>query len=133
MLVEGTRYSVLRAVAALLNTTALAAVEEVFEACDRTWRGIGPIADSGWRLRDGYSGFDAERRFDLWRGAAEEPHGCRSGEVLLGLIKPFECANFGTACTPRTPIGATMVSSEGACAAYHRYQPVGDARSSGHG
>ncbi|GHF71766.1 hydrogenase formation protein HypD [Streptomyces mashuensis] len=104
------------------NPTALRMIEEVFEVTDRAWRGIGPIPGSGWRLREEYRAYDAEHRFDVTGIRTEEPAVCRSGDVLQGLIKPPECPAFGTACTPRTPLGATMVSNEGACAAYHLYR-----------
>ena len=100
------------------NEAAQAVIAEVFAPVDRAWRGIGPIPESGWRLADRYAAFDAERRFDLAGITAEESPLCRSGEVLRGTLKPNQCPAFGTACTPRTPLGATMVSSEGACAAY---------------
>lgn len=106
------------------NVAAQAMVGEVFEVCDRRWRGIGTIAASGWRLAERYSAFDAELRFDVTSLEAVEPSRCRAGEVLQGLIAPDACEAFGTACTPRTPLGAPMVSSEGACAAYHRYRPI---------
>ena len=104
------------------NPAALRMIEEVFEVTDRNWRGIGPIPASGWRLTDAFRAYDAEHRFDVAGIRTEEPAECRSGEVLQGLIKPTECAAFGTTCTPRTPLGATMVSSEGACAAYYLYR-----------
>jgi hydrogenase expression/formation protein HypD len=104
------------------NTPAQAMVTDVFEVCDRQWRGIGEIPASGWRLSDRYAEFDAERRFGVSELDAPESELCRSGEVLQGLIKPHECEAFGKECTPRTPLGATMVSSEGACAAYYQYR-----------
>ncbi|MFH8370202.1 hydrogenase formation protein HypD [Streptomyces sp. NPDC018031] len=104
------------------NPVALRMIEEVFEVTDRAWRGIGTIPASGWRLAAAFEEFDAERRFDVTGVRTAEPGVCRSGEVLQGLIKPHECEAFGTTCTPRTPLGATMVSSEGACAAYHLYR-----------
>ena len=104
------------------NPAARAVLDEVFETCDRTWRGIGPIPQSGWRLRGDWAVFDAERRFDVGGITASEPAACRAGEVLQGLCTPPECEAFGTACTPRTPLGAPMVSGEGACAAYFRYR-----------
>ncbi|NGO49349.1 hydrogenase formation protein HypD, partial [Streptomyces sp. YC419] len=104
------------------NPAAVHMIEEVFEVTDRNWRGIGPIPASGWRLTDAFRAYDAEHRFDVTGIRTEEPAECRSGEVLQGLIKPTECAAFGTTCTPRTPLGATMVSSEGACAAYYLYR-----------
>jgi hydrogenase expression/formation protein HypD len=103
-------------------------VGEVFDTCDRAWRGIGMIPASGWRLSQTYADFDAELRFDVTGIVTEESGLCRSGEVLQGLIKPVECAAFGRECTPRSPLGAPMVSSEGACAAYYQFrrleQPV---------
>ncbi len=104
------------------NLHAQRMLEEVFEVCDRTWRGIGEIPRSGWRLTDAYRSFDAEAKFDVTGIDAAESKLCRSGEVLQGLIKPFECPAFGTTCTPRSPLGATMVSNEGACAAYFQYR-----------
>jgi hydrogenase expression/formation protein HypD len=106
------------------NPTAQAMLAEVFEVCDRSWRGIGMIPRSGWRLRPAFAAQDAEQRFAVGDLRAEEPTECRAGEVLQGLIKPEECECFGTTCTPLTPMGATMVSSEGACAAYHQYRRV---------
>ena len=97
-------------------------LEDVFEVCDRQWRGIGEIPLSGWRLSDRYADFNAELRFGVSDIDTPESEICRSGEVLQGLIKPHECEAFGTTCTPRNPLGATMVSSEGACAAYHQYR-----------
>ena len=104
------------------NPAARALVEDVFQVTDRGWRGIGVIPDSGWRLAERYREFDAEYRFDVTDIDTEESSVCRSGEVLQGLIKPHECAAFGKECTPRNPLGATMVSSEGACAAYYLYR-----------
>ena len=115
-----------RAVADEGNPAARALLAEVFETCDRDWRGIGMIPASGWRLRDGLRGFDAEERFaaDIGPITAVEPPECRAGEVLRGLITPAECEMFGTVCTPRTPLGATMVSGEGTCAAYYAHRRV---------
>jgi len=109
------------------NPVARALLARVFEVCDRTWRGIGPIPDSGWRLRPDFRAFDAEARFDVGRIHAVESPLCHSGEVLQGLIAPTGCPAFGRECTPRTPLGATMVSDEGTCAAYftHRRVAVG--------
>jgi hydrogenase expression/formation protein HypD len=104
------------------NVAAQRMLADVFEVCDRRWRGIGEIPASGWRLSDRYRDLDAEVRFDVTEVDAPESAVCRSGEVLQGLIKPNECAAFGRECTPRHPLGATMVSSEGACAAYHQYR-----------
>ena len=111
-----------RAVLAGGNVPAMAMLQDVFEVTDRTWRGIGMIPASGWKLSGRYGDFDAERRFDVMDIHTQESSICRSGEVLQGLIKPHECAAFGKECTPRKPLGATMVSSEGACAAYYTYR-----------
>ena len=111
-----------RAVQAAGNSPAKAMLQDVFEVTDRTWRGIGVIPQSGWRLSPAYREFDAEHRFAVADIRTEESAVCRSGEVLQGLIKPHECAAFGKQCTPRNPLGATMVSSEGACAAYYLYR-----------
>lgn len=111
-----------RAVRAEGNPAAKAMLNDVFEVTDRGWRGIGTIPDSGWKLSARYRDFDAEQRFAVDDLHTEESSICRSGEVLQGLIKPNECAAFGTLCTPRNPLGATMVSSEGACAAYYLYR-----------
>jgi hydrogenase expression/formation protein HypD len=93
-------------------------LEDVFEVCDRKWRGIGSIPMSGYRLRDELRDHDAERIFDVASIETEESPECIAGQVLLGAKKPLDCPAFGTRCTPSTPLGATMVSSEGACAAY---------------
>ena len=106
------------------NKPAQKMLAEVFELSDRSWRGIGTIARSGWRLSAAYRQFDAEERFQVGHLKVEESSLCRSGEVLQGLIKPNQCEAFGKECTPRTPLGATMVSSEGACAAYFNYGRV---------
>lgn len=109
------------------NRAAQRMLDEVFEVTDRTWRGIGTIPASGWRLSDAYKEFDAARRFDVTGIRTQESPLCHSGEVLQGALKPNECPAFGTACTPRTPLGATMVSGEGACAAYYHYGRFRDA------
>ncbi len=111
-----------RAVAAEGNPVAVRMLEDVFEVVDRAWRGIGMIPQSGWRLSERYREYDAEYRFSVRDIQTQESSICRSGEVLQGLIKPHECAAFGKECTPRNPLGATMVSSEGACAAYYLYR-----------
>ena len=111
-----------RAVSAQGNAVAQEVVADVFETCDRAWRGIGMIPQSGWELSPRYAEFDAERRFDVAGIHTEESGLCRSGEVLQGLIKPYECAAFGKECTPRMPLGAPMVSTEGACAAYYQFR-----------
>ncbi len=103
------------------NRAAQQVLAEVFEPCDRAWRGLGVIPQSGWRLRAPYRDLDAQHRFAIGELHVQESPICRSGEVLQGKIKPNQCPAFGTLCTPRTPLGATMVSSEGACAAYYNY------------
>ncbi len=103
------------------NRAAQQLLREVFEVTDRAWRGIGVIPQSGWRLNADYRAFDAEERFQLGAIRTEESPLCRAGAVLQGAIKPSECPAFGKECTPRHPLGATMVSSEGACAAYYNY------------
>jgi hydrogenase expression/formation protein HypD len=100
------------------NPAAMAVVDEVFETCDRAWRGIGVIENSGLRLREAYAAHDAELRFPHEGVPASESEICIAGDVLRGRAKPHECPAFGTLCTPETPLGAPMVSTEGACAAY---------------
>ncbi|HSE27939.1 MAG TPA: hydrogenase formation protein HypD [Gemmatimonadales bacterium] len=96
-------------------------VERVFELVDRKWRGIGNIPRSGLALREEFLAWDAERKFGLGDVTVEEPVECHAGEVLQGRMKPHQCPAFGTLCTPERPLGAPMVSSEGACAAYYNY------------
>ncbi len=103
------------------NPEARALISSVFEVSDRNWRGIGMIPESGFRLRDKYKDFDAEQIFDLSAVTTKENKECISGLILQGLKKPVDCPAFGTTCTPQFPLGATMVSSEGACAAYYSY------------
>ncbi|MCK4832516.1 MAG: hydrogenase formation protein HypD, partial [Anaerolineales bacterium] len=103
------------------NTPAQQVIEQVFQECDRKWRGIGEIPGSGWCVRPDFASFDAARRFETGQITAHESPLCHAGEVLQGLLKPYQCPAFGTDCTPRTPLGAPMVSAEGACAAYHNY------------
>jgi hydrogenase expression/formation protein HypD len=103
------------------NQAAQTLLAQVFDVTDRSWRGIGEIARSGWKLSDAYRDYDAEYRFSVSTMRAQESPICRSGEVLQGNLKPNECAGFGHECTPRHPLGATMVSTEGACAAYYNY------------
>jgi hydrogenase expression/formation protein HypD len=104
------------------NRSAQQLVREVFQVVPRKWRGIGEIPRSGFGLTEKYAAFDAEQKFGVARLRVEEPSECLSGLVLQGKIKPNECPAFGTRCTPEHPLGATMVSSEGACAAYFRYR-----------
>jgi hydrogenase expression/formation protein HypD len=99
-------------------------LNEVFEVVDRKWRGIGVISNSGYRLREEYSDFDAEKIFKLEDMKIEESADCIAGLVLQGIKKPFECAAFGNLCKPEHPLGAPMVSTEGACAAYFNYRRV---------
>lgn len=110
-----------RAVTLKGNQPAQAILAEVFEVTDRAWRGIGSIPASGWQLNAAYRDFDAETRFGVGDIHTHESALCRSGDVLQGHLKPNECPAFGKECTPQSPLGATMVSSEGACAAYYRY------------
>lgn len=104
------------------NPAARQTLADVFVVTDRQWRGIGMIPRSGWTLAPQYSDFDAERRFGVGHLQVAESAECHAGEVLQGLLKPHECPAFGRTCTPRTPLGATMVSSEGACAAYYQFR-----------
>ena len=106
------------------NRRAQALIAEVFEVQPQAWRGIGTIAASGWQLRPAYAEFDARRRFATvcGEGAVGEDPECRSGQVMLGVLKPPACPAFGRRCTPEHPLGAPMVSAEGACAAYYRYR-----------
>jgi hydrogenase expression/formation protein HypD len=110
-----------RVVSSQGNQPAQAMIRQVFEPCDRKWRGIGEIPDSGWRLRSEFAAFDAEQRFPVSDIHAEESMECIAGQILQGLIIPPRCPAFGKECTPEHPLGATMVSGEGACAAYYRY------------
>ena len=103
------------------NLSAQQLIGKVFEVGDRKWRGIGSIPMSGYHLRDEFSRHDAEKLFDVAEIATLEPAICISGEILRGLKKPHDCTAFGAACTPQHPLGATMVSAEGACAAYYAY------------
>jgi hydrogenase expression/formation protein HypD len=123
---EANRYDVenaySRAVTREGNKPAQDLINTVFVECDRKWRGIGMIPLSGWRLRDEYADFDAEKRFAVENINTKESPLCISGLVLQGRKKPNECPAFGKECTPEHPLGATMVSSEGTCAAYYRYR-----------
>jgi hydrogenase expression/formation protein HypD len=109
------------------NQPAQELIKKVFQVVPRKWRGVGEIAQSGLGLRKAYAPFDAEKKFGVADHHVEEPADCQSGLVLQGRIKPHECPGFGTKCTPGHPLGATMVSSEGACAAYYRYRRRPDA------
>ena len=106
------------------NIAAQEHIAQVFEECDRKWRGIGTIPMSGWQLKPEFDAFNAERKFDVGEIKAEESSLCIAGQILQGMNKPQGCPAFGTLCTPEHPLGATMVSSEGACAAYYRYGRV---------
>ena len=103
------------------NVAAQKLIAQVFEVTDRKWRGIGEIPRSGYRLRDEFAAFDAEKRFDIGALSVQESPLCIAGEILQGLKKPPACVAFGKACTPEHPLGAPMVSPEGACAAYFQY------------
>lgn len=104
------------------NEPAQRLMQQVFDVVDRQWRGLGSIAASGLALKPEYNHWNAEHRFAVTGINPQEPTQCRSGEVLQGLIKPVQCSEFGSRCTPEHPLGATMVSSEGACAAYYHYR-----------
>ncbi len=104
------------------NPAAQRVMGQVFEVTDRVWRGIGPIPQSGYRLREEFAAFDAEKLFGVREITAAEPAECLSAQVLQGLRKPPECSAFNTRCTPESPLGAPMVSTEGVCAAYYRYR-----------
>ncbi|NIO40649.1 MAG: hydrogenase formation protein HypD, partial [Burkholderiales bacterium] len=104
------------------NEAAQAAMREAFQVIPRSWRGIGEIPDSGLGLADAYADLDAERRFGPVKTGETNDNRCLSGLVLRGKCKPTDCPEFGTRCTPDHPLGVTMVSSEGACAAYYRYR-----------
>ena len=103
------------------NPVALAAIDEVFETCSATWRGLGEIPGSGYRIREEFADFDAMRRFQPDVEEVREHKGCRCGDVLRGIMAPSECPLFRKVCTPENPVGPCMVSSEGSCAAYYRY------------
>ena len=109
------------AVSAKGNLRAMSILKSVFKPCDSAWRGLGNIPSSGLDLRDKYSGYDASKRFHVELMASTEPGGCRCGDVLRGIITPAMCSNFGSNCTPESPLGACMVSSEGTCAASFQF------------
>jgi hydrogenase expression/formation protein HypD len=117
----GVENQYVRAVTETGNLPAQRLIQQVFEVADRQWRGIGAIPASGYRLRPEFARFDAEQRFEVGGLVAQESPLCIAGEILRGLKKPHQCAAFGTRCTPERPLGAPMVSSEGACAAYYQY------------
>jgi hydrogenase expression/formation protein HypD len=106
--------------------SAQATINKVFMECDRTWRGIGTIPMSGWCLRPEFDGFNAEKRFNVGDIHTNESPLCIAGQILQGLKKPHDCPAFGRECTTENPLGATMVSSEGACAAYYKYGREGN-------
>lgn len=103
------------------NVEAQKIINQVFEESDQTWRGIGTIPKSGWQLRNEWQSFDADKKFNIDITEAEENKECIAGDIMKGLQKPFQCKLFGKACTPENPLGAPMVSSEGACAAYFHF------------
>jgi hydrogenase expression/formation protein HypD len=104
------------------NKVAISSINQVFELRDRfEWRGLGEIMEGGLKLRDDYADFDAEKKFTLPNQRVKDHKACQCGEILKGVLKPWQCKVFGTACTPEHPIGTCMVSSEGACAAYYKY------------
>jgi hydrogenase expression/formation protein HypD len=103
------------------NLVARKMIEEVFEQVDMVWRGIGLIPKSGLKLSPPYEGFDAEKRFGIKDDTKNQVTECKAGEVLQGLLKPSDCPYFGNRCHPESPMGAPMVSTEGACAAYFQY------------
>ncbi len=103
------------------NPQAISVIHEVFRVDDRDWRGIGTIPFSGYELREEFADFDAEVKFQISIPKTEENQACIAGQILKGIKKPNECPQFGSCCTPENPLGAPMVSSEGACAAYFHY------------
>jgi hydrogenase expression/formation protein HypD len=105
------------------NVSAQKLLKEVYQPCDRNWRGIGSIPMSGWELQRAYQYYDAEKRFNLGDIHTKESEICIAGSILQGRKKPFECPAFGTLCAPNKPLGAPMVSAEGACSAYYRFHP----------
>jgi hydrogenase expression/formation protein HypD len=128
----GVENQYVRAVRREGNAHARRIVEQVFQITDRRWRGIGMLAQSGLELTADYADFDARRRFALKESNVTESCVCISGAILQGLKKPHDCPAFGKSCTPETPLGATMVSSEGTCAAYYQYRNnFGEASQSG--
>jgi len=106
------------------NVAAQEIIRRVFRTGDRVWRGIGTIPRSGWHLRDEFARFDAEKKFTFDIPKAEEESECIAGDIMKGIKKPFDCHHFGRKCTPQNPLGAPMVSSEGACAAYYHFRSM---------
>jgi hydrogenase expression/formation protein HypD len=107
------------------NPQALAAIDQVYELREFfEWRGLGSIEHSGLRIRESFAAFDAERKFKLPNLRIADPTACQCGEVVKGIIKPWQCKVYGRACTPETPMGALMVSTEGACSAYYNYSQI---------
>lgn len=110
-----------RVVKAEGNPAAISLMDEVFEVCDSEWRGIGAIPSSGLRIREAFATMDAAKKFDIYVEPAQEAKGCRCGDILQGRLQPSECRLFASTCTPENPVGPCMVSSEGTCAAYYKY------------
>jgi hydrogenase expression/formation protein HypD len=103
------------------NPNAIDTIKKVFAVTDRMWRGIDVIPQSGYEVRENYAAYDAKRKFNVNIPEAKENETCIAGDIMKGIKKPFECPNFGTTCKPEMPLGAPMVSSEGACAAYYHF------------
>jgi hydrogenase expression/formation protein HypD len=108
------------------NPEAIKVIEDVFEITDREWRGVGNIPSSGYQVKDKYAAFDANKKFNIDIPETKENPDCIAGQVLKGIKKPHECPQFGTGCTPERPLGAPMVSSEGACAAYYHFSKISE-------
>ena len=115
-----------RAVTRAGNVPAQNLLKQVFQICDRSWRGIGVIPQSGYCLRPQFAAFDATKRFDVADITPQEAAVCIAGEIMQGRKKPQQCPAFGNTCTPEHPLGAPMVSSEGACAAYYQFRSPGE-------
>lgn len=118
---SGLHTSYVRAVTDTGNEKAMAVMNEVFELCDSNWRGLGNIPLSGLSIRDGFSFYDAAKKFEVDIEPTVEPVGCKCGEILSGIALPVDCPLFASKCTPENPVGACMVSSEGTCSAYYKY------------
>jgi len=106
------------------NESAQEIIKEVFATGDQMWRGIGTIPESGYQLNKAYESYDADKKFKITIEKVPENEKCIAGAVMKGIKKPFECSEFGKVCTPQNPLGAPMVSSEGACAAYYNFQSM---------